>query len=131
MQVSIEEIKVKKNRVRKEMGDLVTLKDSMKRYGLLNPITLDANKELIAGHRRLEAAKMLGWTSINAVTVNNATKINLLEIEMEENIQRLNFTDAELMDGYTRLERLRNPSFFRRIWNAIVEFFTKLFGKKK
>ena len=58
MLVNIEDITVKK-RVRKDLGDLEPLKDSLRRYGLLNPITLNAKKELIAGERRLQAAKAI------------------------------------------------------------------------
>lgn len=126
MLVNISEIKVKK-RVRKDLGDLDALKDSLRRYGLLNPITIDNKNRLIAGERRLEAAKLLGWTNINAVVVNNISAITKLELELEENNQRKEFTDAELLEGYKRLERLRNPSIFKKILNAIVRFFEWLF----
>ncbi len=126
MLVNISEIKVKK-RVRKDLGDLDALKESLRRYGLLNPITIDNKNRLIAGERRLEAAKLLGWTNINAVVVNNISAITKLELELEENNQRKEFTDAELLEGYKRLERLRNPSIFRKILNAIVRFFEWIF----
>ena len=126
MLVNISEIKVKK-RVRKDLGDLDSLKESLRRYGLLNPITIDNKNRLIAGERRLEAAKLLGWTNINAVVVNNISAITKLELELEENNQRKEFTDAELLEGYKRLERLRNPSIFRKILNAIVRFFEWIF----
>ena len=87
MLVNISEIKVKK-RVRKDLGDLDALKESLRRYGLLNPITIDNKNRLIAGERRLEAAKLLGWTNINAVVVNNISAITKLELELEENNQR-------------------------------------------
>lgn len=130
MLVNISEIKVK-HRVRKDLGDIDSLKDSLRRYGLLNPITLDSKYRLIAGERRLEAAKALGWTNINAVIINNLTPLSKLELELEENNQRKEFTDEELLEGYKRLEKLRNPSFFRRILNALIEFFTWLFKKIK
>ena len=126
MLVNISEIKVKK-RVRKDLGDLDALKESLRRYGLLNPITIDNKNRLIAGERRLEAAKLLGWTNINAVVVNNIAAITKLELELEQNNQRKEFTDAELLEGYKRLERLRNPSIFRKILNAIVRFFEWIF----
>lgn len=126
MLVNISDIKVKK-RVRKDLGDLDALKDSLRRYGLLNPITIDNKNRLIAGERRLEAAKLLGWTNINAVVVNNISAVTKLELELEENNQRKEFTDAELLEGYKRLERLRNPSIFRKILNAIVRFFEWIF----
>ena len=41
MLVNIEDIKIKK-RVRHDLGDLEALKDSLRTYGLLNPITLNS-----------------------------------------------------------------------------------------
>lgn len=134
MIVQIKDIKIKK-RVRNDLGNLEDLKDSLRLYGLLNPITLNKQFELIAGERRLQAAKQIGWTSINANIIDNLSEIDELEIELEENNQRKEFTDEELMEGYKRLQRLKNPSFFRKIFlffrniiRKIISFFTK--GKK-
>lgn len=122
MLVNISEIKIKR-RVRKDLGDLEPLKDSLRRYGLLNPVTIDSQYNLIAGERRLAAAKAIGWTSINAVIINNVSPLAKLELELEENNQRKEFTDAELLEGYKRLEKLRNPNFFRRLLNALISLF--------
>ena len=126
MLVSIKDIKVKR-RVRKDLGNLEDLKDSLRRYGLLNPITLNSKYQLIAGERRLEAAKAIGWTSINANIIDNLTPLSQLEMELEENNQRKEFTDEELLEGYKRLARLRNPSPLRRLWNALCDFIVWLF----
>ena len=122
MLVNISEIKIKR-RVRKDLGDLEPLKDSLRRYGLLNPVTIDSQYNLIAGERRLAAAKAIGWTSINAVIINNVSPLTKLELELEENNKRKEFTDAELLEGYKRLEKLRNPNFFRRLLNALISLF--------
>lgn len=137
MLVKIEDIKVKK-RVRRDLGDLTALKDSMHRYGLMNPITLNSDYELVAGERRLEAAKSLGWERINAnILDSNVDNIRQLEMELEENNQRKEFTDEELMEGYKRLEKLKNPplimrilKFIANIFIKIAEFIKSLFGKK-
>ena len=127
MLIKIEDIKVK-NRVRKDLGDIESLKESLRRYGLLNPITVNAKYELIAGERRLEAAKALGWERINAnVLDSSVTKIKQLEMELEENNQRKEFTDEELLSGYHRLEKLLHPNIFVKIFEAIVNFFKMLF----
>lgn len=123
MLVNINDIKIKK-RVRRDLGDLEALKNSLRTYGLLNPITLNSKYELIAGERRLQAAKQLGWTNINAVVQSNLSDVEELEMELEENNQRKEFTKEELLDGYRRLEKLRNPS----IWRKIRLFFKKLFA---
>lgn len=127
MQVPLDEIIVKK-RIRKEMGDIVALAESMKRYGQMNPIVLNNRNQLVAGGRRLEAARYLGWRTINAVVLEVNDSLSLLEYEVEENLQRQNFTPDELALAARRLNKLRNPGFFRRVWNAILRFFKKLFG---
>jgi ParB family chromosome partitioning protein len=58
MQMRIDEIIVRK-RVRKDLGDVSQLMESMKNHGLMNPIVVTSEKELIAGHRRLDSAKRL------------------------------------------------------------------------
>ncbi len=125
MLIAIKDIKIKK-RVRKDLGDLENLKDSLKTYGLLNPITINSRYELIAGERRLTAATQLGWTNIQANIVDNLSEVEELEMEIEENNQRKEFTDQELLQGYIRLERLRNPNFFYRIYLFFKHLFQRI-----
>ncbi|MCQ2575778.1 MAG: ParB/RepB/Spo0J family partition protein [Treponema sp.] len=133
MLVAIKDIKVK-HRVRKDLGNLDDLKESLKTYGLLNPITINRNYQLIAGERRLTAAKEIGWTNIQANIIDNLSEIEQLEMEIEENNQRKEFTEEELLEGYKRLERLRHPGFFYRIYLFFKHLFEKiaqLFTKNK
>lgn len=133
MLVPIKDIKIKK-RVRKDLGDLDNLKDSLRTYGLLNPITINSKYELIAGERRLQSAIQLGWTSINANIIDNLSEVEQLEMELEENNQRKEFTDDELMEGYKRLQRLRNPGIFYRIFlffKHLIEKIIELFTNRK
>lgn len=125
MIIPISQIKIKK-RVRKDLGNLDDLKESLKFYGLMNPITVNKRYELIAGERRLQAAIQLGWTNINANVVDNISEIEELEMELEENNQRKEFTDEELMEGYKRLQRLRHPNIFYRIWLFFKHLFQKI-----
>ena len=130
MLIQIKDIKIKK-RVRKDLGDLSALKESLKLYGLMNPITLNKNYELIAGERRLQAATQLGWTTINANIIDNLSEIEQLEMELEENNQRKEFTEKELMEGYKRLERLRNPNFCYKIYLFFKHLIEKIKTKLK
>jgi len=126
MLIRIADIKVNK-RIRKNSGDITALADSMKRYGQICPIVITKKNNLLAGGRRLEAARLLGWRTINAVIAEIPKGLSKLEYEVEENVQRRDFTKEEAEDAARKIYRLRNPSIFRRIWNAIIKFFKWLF----
>ncbi|MFP3042454.1 ParB/RepB/Spo0J family partition protein [Treponema primitia] len=126
MQVPLDEIIVKK-RVRKEMGNIPSLAESMKHFGQMSPIVLNSRNQLIAGGRRLEAARYLGWRTINAVVMDISDNLSKLEYEVEENLQRQNFTPEEITQAAKKINKLRNPGFFRRILNGIIKFFKMLF----
>lgn len=128
MQIRIDEI-VLKQRIRNNLGDLSELAASMHKHGLLNPILVTPARELIAGHRRLESAKRLGWLTIDAIIVNDLDEVAKLEIEIDENLHRKALAPDEVADAYERLKRLQTPSLSMRIWRAIVGFFKRLFGK--
>ncbi|MBN1685000.1 MAG: ParB N-terminal domain-containing protein [Spirochaetales bacterium] len=116
-------------RVRKNLGDISTLMQSMQKHGLLNPITVTPKGELIAGHRRLESAKQLGWQYIDVLVVDDQSEIDRLEMEIEENVYRKALSSDELADAYRRLEKMKNPGFFRKLFHRIRNFFKKLFGR--
>jgi ParB family chromosome partitioning protein len=130
VQIDITQIVIRK-RIRKNLGDLSTLMESMREHGLLNPVVITNQNELVAGHRRTEAAKRLGWKNIEVRVVDAAEADELLEMEIEENTERKQLTSDELADGYMRLDKLRNPPLLVRIWRAIVRFFTRIFSRKK
>ena len=109
------------------MGDITILAESLKHHGQISPIVISKKNVLIAGGRRLEAAKRLGWRTINAVILENSTELSRLELEIEENTQRRDFSMDELADATKKLYRMQNPGVFRRIFNAIVRFFKWLF----
>jgi ParB family chromosome partitioning protein len=126
MQVPIEDIKVKR-RIRKNLEDIEILAESLKIFGQISPIVITSKNVLISGQRRLEAARALGWRTINAVIQEFPDALSKLEYEMEENIQRRDFTPQEVAEATKRIYRLKNPGFFRRILNAIIRFFKWLF----
>ena len=102
---------------------------SLRNYGQLSPILLNRDYVLISGQRRLEAAKMLRWPTVKAVLCDREVPLEMLELEMEENVERRNFTSEELSDGFDSIERMRNPSLLRRlmgwVWNLIRRIFKR------
>lgn len=80
------------NRVRKDLGELDTLMDSIKELGLLQPIGITEGNELIFGQRRLLSCMMLGLDEIEANIIN----INdIIKGEYAENAIRKDFTMSE------------------------------------
>jgi ParB family chromosome partitioning protein len=131
MLVTTESIIVRK-RLRKELGDISGLMESLKIHGQLTPIIISRKYELIAGFRRLQAAKRLGWKSIEAVMIDRSTEQQKLEVEMEENIQRLDLSAEEIAEGMARLRKLRHPGLLARIWAFILHILRSMFaGKRK
>ena len=128
MLVSIENIKVKK-RIRQDSGDIASLAESLRRFGQISPIVISQKNELIAGGRRLEAARYLGWSSIDAVIADIPDELTKLEYEIEENLQRRDFTRAELENAAKKKHYLQNPHLFRRLFIAITGIFKRLFRK--
>jgi ParB family transcriptional regulator, chromosome partitioning protein len=57
-------------RIRKKLANIDGLASSMSELGLLQPILITHDKVLLAGYRRLAAAKKLGWKTIEALIVN-------------------------------------------------------------
>jgi hypothetical protein len=62
------------DRYRTDLGDLTELMRSMANEGQLHPICVLDNHELLYGERRLESARRLGWTEIDAITVTTVTE---------------------------------------------------------
>jgi ParB family chromosome partitioning protein len=130
MTISLDSVVIRR-RIRKDLGDIEGLMESLRRHGQLHPIIINRRHELIAGFRRLEAARRLGWTGIQAVIVDRETEDTKLEIEIEENIQRQNLSPDEIATGLERLQRLRHPGLLRRIWNFLVRLVRRIFGRRK
>ena len=85
--------------------DLNELRDSIKEQGILQPLLVRKDEngyELIAGERRLRAAKLAGLAQV-PVVIKKISDSQLLEMSIVENIQRENFNPIEEADAYHRL----------------------------
>lgn len=70
MLIPVSEIKVNPEREKANPEHVGELAKSMDVIGLLNPITVDGDRNLIAGLHRLEAAKLLSWTEVECHVVS-------------------------------------------------------------
>lgn len=80
--------------------NLKKLAESINNFGIIQPLIVKEEKgkyQLIAGERRLRAAKMIDLKEVPAI-VNNYEEEEIAEISLVENIQRqdLNFLDEAL-----------------------------------
>jgi ParB/RepB/Spo0J family partition protein len=94
----IESIVVVKN-PRKDYGDLEELARSIKEVGVLEPILVNTKGELIAGERRLRAAKMAGLQKV-PVRVIDLTKDETEAVKLVENVQRKDLNPFEEGEAY-------------------------------
>ena len=84
---------------------LQELADSIKQFGLLQPILVQDKKsyyEIIAGERRWRAAKIAGLKEV-PVIIRNLTDQEVVEISLIENIQREDLNPIEEAQAYKRL----------------------------
>lgn len=97
---------LREGRQRKELVDIEILAESIGRLGLINPITVDENNVLIAGERRLTAAKSLGWTHIPAQRAD-VNEVTSRAIELEENVKRVDLPWQDQVRAVQEYHELR------------------------
>jgi ParB/RepB/Spo0J family partition protein len=79
-------------RHRRDLGDIDVLARSIADDGLLHPIVIRPDGQLIAGARRLAACKQLGWNDISATVIDLHS---VVRGEFAENVHRKDFTLSE------------------------------------
>ena len=105
--VNIEKIKTNQNQPRKVFGQekLDELAQSIKRYGIVQPLVVTKNKDnydLIAGERRLRAARSIGLSEV-PVVIKEYDEQSKSEISLIENIQREDLNRLEQAQAYKEL----------------------------
>jgi ParB family transcriptional regulator, chromosome partitioning protein len=105
-------------RLRRRLGDLSSLKESMRDRGLINPVTVTADGELIAGERRLRSAEQLGWAKVDVRIWRPTEGLELLDVEAEENLCRLELTPGEAELYWQRRKELIAPTQPKNQWDS-------------
>ena len=94
------------SRIRKSLGNLQSLADNIREIGLLSPIVVNEEYQLLAGERRLEACKLLGWTEVDVSIISTVDAEAEIAVEISENNMRKDFTREELINAGISLERI-------------------------
>lgn len=114
MKLPIDEIVVG-FRHRHAMGDIAALKASIESVGLIHPIAVTPNKELISGGRRLAALRSLGVVRVDVHIVHGMNDAaTALRAELDENTCREEMKVSELVALGKRLEELEKPKASER-----------------
>lgn len=105
MKIELDKITINE-RVRKDFLNIDTLAESIKELGLLQPILVSKDNQLIAGHRRFLACEKLGLKEIECNKINPKNELHKLDMELAENVKREDFNPMELSDGMAKRKDL-------------------------
>lgn len=132
-------------RQRKEFkdGPLLDLAESILRVGLIHAPVITDDNLLVAGERRLRALALLGPTrsynyggveysypNVPAHTIPYANERMLFEIELEENLRRVNLTAMEEANAIASLHQLRLEDHPAQTRKDTAQEVVRLEGKK-
>jgi len=94
---------------------LEQLADSIKQYGILQPLIVSPAKEadryiIVAGERRFRAAMLAGLKNVPAI-IRTSKELEQLEIALVENIQRVDLSPLETAASIQRLHEMFSQSY--------------------
>jgi DNA modification methylase len=113
--IPIHIIKVSEERARKTFDNIDKLAISIQEYGLIEPVVVDREHNLIAGERRLRACQLLEWKEIEVFYVEELDEWRKRAMELEENIQREDLTFAEECEAKLRLHELYQEKYGKTV----------------
>ena len=93
-----------KNALTHSEEQISQIAESIREFGFTNPILIDQHNELIAGHGRLEAAKVVGLETVPAVRLADLTEQQVKALRIVDNQLALNagwdldFLAAEIVE---------------------------------
>ena len=111
LQIKTDDIRPNRAQPRAEFEEnsIIRLADSIRRYGILQPLSVRASDpddiyayELIAGERRLRAAKLLGYLTVPCIVMEVGEQISA-ELAMIENLLREDLNMFEQAYGFRKL----------------------------
>ena len=101
-------------------ADVDKLAASIKEVGLIQPITVraitvlngvaESGFQIVAGHHRVAACRLLGWEEVDAIVVDTSSRLQAELIEIDENLCRSELT-ASQRSGFTKRRK--------EIWEAL------------
>lgn len=113
--VSIKDIIIPSNRVRRDFSHIKELIESIRRVGLLHPLVVtkqpDGKYALNAGESRYRAVLLLGWTEVPVTFWSDLSAFAQKEIELEENLRRSDLVWSEEVEGLRQLDEIKRQVY--------------------
>lgn len=110
MKLRVHDIVVPNDRFRTEVEGIEELAESLRDVGLIHPIVVRREGRawvLVAGFRRLTAAKLLGWQEIEARSFEELDELSRRLVEFEENVRRQALSWQDEVRAAAEIRRLR------------------------
>lgn len=105
MLIDIRKIKVT-DRIRQDFSGIEELAQDIAENGLINPIVVTSDYQLIAGERRLRAHQYLGRQEVEVNVMDVRDYAHHLQLEISENEHRRDFTFSERIAYGKKIEEL-------------------------
>lgn len=84
--VNVEQLKLYKNNAKIHSPDQISqIADSIQQFGFVSPILIDENDEIIAGHGRFEAAKVLNLSQVPVIRIGHLTNVQKRKLRIADN----------------------------------------------
>ena len=103
LEIELENLLISKYNVRRELGDIDELVDSIKQVGILEPLIIRPSSpnifEIIIGQRRYHAAKKVGLRKVPCI-IRKMSDEEAIVASLIENVQRGDITEEELVRGF-------------------------------
>lgn len=96
--------------VREHLGDLTDLAESIRRKGVLQSVVVRPNGkrfQLITGHRRCAASRLVGRVEVPAIVRPEATDADVVEDMLMENLHRRRLNPIEEANAFQALRTMR------------------------
>ena len=97
--------------LKREHGDIKGLAENIKRNGLLQPIVINQNNNMVSGRRRYAALKMLGWTEVHVNQIETKDDVDKLSKTLAENIMRKNLRWQEEVRQKAEIDQLMREKY--------------------
>lgn len=127
--IHVDSIVVSRERLRDaDEKAVIDRKNSIAQFGQLTPIIVDDAGEgkwnLIAGLHRWLAVRALKWTHIAAVLRDSLNELEARQLELEENVQRLDMTWLDKAKAIAEIDKLRkvvDPNWTARLTAQVAK----------